>query len=165
MDVGSDRELGLKWLYDSPYFEGILFHQGEPRAVVTCVLNKSGLIEGLRTDDAATSVSIRYSGAKMSAPGVDIYDDDYWRGFDGIMERRRWGLFPGMDRVDQLSRQLSRQTDDECQQRQAAESPEDRERREERERTLRDLVLRASQSDDVELWRQVDDMVFGPGAE
>lgn len=36
----------------------------------------------------------------MSTPGVDIYDDDYWRGFDGIMERRTWGLFPGMDRVD-----------------------------------------------------------------
>lgn len=31
IEVGSDRELGLKWLYDSPYFDGILFYRGEPR--------------------------------------------------------------------------------------------------------------------------------------
>jgi hypothetical protein len=99
---------------------------------------------------------------------VDIYDDDYWRGFAGIMERRQLG-FAAMDRLDDLSRQLKQQVDDEHHRRKALESPEDRERRGKRERTLRELVIRANATEDPEeaerLWVAVDSMVFGPGVE
>jgi hypothetical protein len=53
IDVGA-RALSIKVLYDSPYWEIVLFQNENPVAVVHCVMNQNGLIEGLRTDDAAT---------------------------------------------------------------------------------------------------------------
>jgi hypothetical protein len=47
------RNLAVKFLYDSPYWEAIVFQHGEPKAVVYCVMNQGGLIEGLRRDDPA----------------------------------------------------------------------------------------------------------------
>jgi hypothetical protein len=48
------RALTVKFLYDSPYWACVVFHSGNPVAVVHCVMNQNGLIEGLRSDDAAT---------------------------------------------------------------------------------------------------------------
>jgi hypothetical protein len=100
---------------------------------------------------------------------VDIYDDDYWRGFDGIMERRRYGLFAAMVRLDFLSLELSRRADAEFERQQATVSSEERERREIRARTMMALVVAANAMEDpVEamlVWAEVDQLVFGPGAE
>jgi hypothetical protein len=52
IDVGG-RDLTVKFLYDSPYWEAIVFQHGEPKALVHCVMNQGGLIEGLRRDDPA----------------------------------------------------------------------------------------------------------------
>ena len=104
----------------------------------------------------------------MSAPGVDIFDDDYWRGFAGIMERRK-GYFDAMHRLDELSRKLTRQADEEYEQRQAAEPAADRERRENRERMLKELIVRADSATDPgeaeKLWAAVYAFLRGPGAE
>lgn len=94
---------------------------------------------------------------------LDIYDDDYWRGFDGIMERRQ-PYFASMRYLAELSRQLSRQADEEYERRVVAESKADREFREERERELRRLVIAANSTvDSTEadaLWTAVDAMVL-----
>lgn len=70
--------------------------------------------------------------------------------------------------LDELSRQLSRQADDECQRRQAAEPLEQRKRRAEGMARLRDAVIRAAQNQNPaeaeRLWAIVDGMVFGSGA-
>lgn len=52
IDVGG-RGLAVKFLYDSPYWECVVFQNNRPVAVVHCVMNQNGLIEGLRTDTAA----------------------------------------------------------------------------------------------------------------
>ena len=52
IDVGG-RDLSLKFNYDSPYWLAVVFQKGNPVAVVTCVMNQKGLIEGLRRDDPA----------------------------------------------------------------------------------------------------------------
>jgi hypothetical protein len=103
----------------------------------------------------------------MSAPGVDIYDDWWWKSSEGRMARRQ-NYFAAMRHLGELSRQLSQQADEEYQRRQAAESPEDRKQREEWEWMLKDLVLRANAETDPgeaeKSWAAVDAMVFGPGA-
>jgi hypothetical protein len=96
---------------------------------------------------------------------IDVLDPE-WRSFESVMARRA-GYFISMRRLDELSRQLAHEADEEYQRRQAAESPEERERQEQRER-LRGLVIRANAMADPaeaeELWAAVDAIVFGPGA-
>src|SRR4051794_25644898 len=98
----------------------------------------------------------------MSAPDVDVLDPDYCS-FDSVMDRRQ-NYFAAMRHLDELSRQLSRQAHEERERRQSEETPEERERRERHQQRLRDLVLTAIQSDDVDDWRLVDELAFGPGA-
>jgi hypothetical protein len=38
----------------------------------------------------------------------DLYDDDFWRGHNGIMERRQ-NYFASMTRLDAMSRELTEQ--------------------------------------------------------
>ncbi len=94
---------------------------------------------------------------------VDVLDPE-WRSFERVMERMKPG-FAALDRLVSLSRELSAENDAEYERRQAAEPPEQRQRREDRDRTLMELVLRASQTDDPAQWAAVDAIVFGPGAE
>lgn len=49
IDVGA-RGLSVKFLYDSPFWEAVVFQFGEPIATIHCVLNQAGLMEGLRND-------------------------------------------------------------------------------------------------------------------
>lgn len=93
---------------------------------------------------------------------VDIFDDDFWKGYAGTMQRRQRG-FAAMRRIRDLSDELTRQADEEYQQRMAAESPQDRQRRDQRARTLKDLIVRAEAAEDPgeaeRLWQQVDAIV------
>jgi hypothetical protein len=52
IDVGG-RDLNVKFNYDSPYWLAVVFQGREPKALVYCVMNQGGLIEGLRRDDPA----------------------------------------------------------------------------------------------------------------
>jgi hypothetical protein len=118
----------------------------------------------VRPGSGGVRVDAENGGGDMSeSTWVDVLDPDY-RSYENVMARRAT-FFVSMRHLDELSRQLSRQADDAYQARQASEPVDLREWREEREIRLRDLVLRAIQSDDVDDWRQVDELAFGPGAE
>jgi hypothetical protein len=101
----------------------------------------------------------------FSSPGqpptnyVDVFDDALW--FDRLFRSPKLlGFLP----IEQLAMRLHAEATAEYQRRADAEPEERRAQRLERERRLQELVLRAIETDDPELWRRVDVVVSGQNA-
>ena len=105
---------------------------------------------------------IKTSDQQPPASGPELHDqldDDYW--FDQMFRAPR---LLGFLRIEELEKQLQADTWAEFQQRAESEPEELRAERLERERRLRELVMRANETDDPELWQEVDALVFGQTA-
>jgi hypothetical protein len=83
------------------------------------------------------------------------FDDDYWRD-----QRYRAPKLVGFLPIEELEKKLRADASAEYQQRVRAEPKERREARLEHERQVRELVLRANETDDPGLWQEVDSIVF-----
>ena len=85
----------------------------------------------------------------------DQLDDAFW--FDQIFRSPK---LVGFLRIERLERQLRVDASAEFRRQAESESEELRAERLERERQLRELVLLANETDDSELWRKVNALVF-----
>jgi hypothetical protein len=89
---------------------------------------------------------------------ADPWDDDYYR-----WERYRKPKLVGWLEIESLSKRLQQQADDDYAERQRNRPTAEIADQEERRERLRELVARALQADDPELWQQVDKMIAGTG--
>jgi hypothetical protein len=118
----------------------------------------SPLKRQVRPGSGDVRVDAGNGGGDMSETIHDILDDDYWKD-----QYYRAPKLLDLRRIEDLAKRLQAEAWAEYEARQAAEPISLKEQREQRSRRLQELVIKAIEGEDDELWQQVDAMVFGRG--